>query len=315
MEFAKSGLIIAAQPTLDRTVIIENFNSGETYRLESVTRLPSGKANNVARCLHFLGFPINVIALLGGFIGQWIFKELSALGIQVSPIWVKGENRIAYSIYDPSDKKLTQLIENYDGPISDKDWDVLKDLVIRYLHKSSCFILSGRASTGFPDTGYQELIQIANDHSIPTYLDCYGTLLGNALKSKPTVIKINSHEAENLLDCEILSARQCHQAAIKLLEFGVKKVVITRGEKGAVAVDHNESWLAVPPILEGVNVGSGDAFMAGFIFGIENNFTFKDSLRYGVAAGSANVLIPGAGLFNKTEMMKIKNQVKIRSIR
>ena len=314
IEKIKPGLIVSAQPTMDRTVFVDNFLTGQTFRISSVIKLASGKAINVARSLHSLGFPINVISLLGGFTGQWIFQELNKINITVFPVWVEGENRIAYSIYDPLKNTLTQLIENNDGPISFEKWTELKKEVKKYLLDSSSLILTGRGSAGFPDTGYQELIDIAHEYSLPIYVDCYGSLLKNALKSKPTVLKINVHEAEIILDCRITSIEECIRVLSEFLNFGVKIVIITIGENGAVAADSHESWFAVPPKLKGIDVGSGDAFLAGIIYGMAQNWPIDASLKYGVAAGSANVLMPGAGLFNISDLNTIYKQIGLHRV-
>ena len=137
MDTKKSCLILAAQPTMDRTAFVENFSAGGTYRITSVTRLPSGKANNVARSLNELDMPVHVVELLGGFIGKWIYNELTQLGIKVSPIWVNGENRIAYSVYDPVKLNLTELIEGEDGRVSRSNYDEL----LRVIDPSCCVII------------------------------------------------------------------------------------------------------------------------------------------------------------------------------
>ena len=311
IESLQPVLVVSAQPTLDRVASVQNFEAGKTFRISPVLRLPSGKAINVARSLRRLGFPVRVTALLGGFSGRWIYQAVEALGIPVSPVWVEGENRTAYTVFDPDTHKLTQLIEDDDGPILEENWSDLKNLVRNILPVCSSLVLSGRGSVGFPVTGYQELIEIAHACSKPIYIDCYGPLLEKAMKSRPTVLKINVKEAEDILGCSIPSAQASVQASANFLRQDVKIVVITRGEAGAVAITKEYAWQAIPPVVAGVNVGSGDAFLAGFVYGLSQQRPVKEALMYGTAAGSANVLVPGAGLFDMAALNLFLNQIKI----
>ena len=77
-----------------------------------------------------------------------------------------------------------------------------------------------------------------------------------------------------------------------------KIVVITRGEKGAVAVNGEE--VVECGIKKGLKVvdltGAGDLFAAGFLHGIVNNLTTKESLEKGTEMSSKVIQQIGARL-------------------
>jgi fructose-1-phosphate kinase PfkB-like protein len=108
---------------------------------------------------------------------------------------------------------------------------------------------------------------------------------------------------------------ECAMAAQKLYLTGIPKVIITLGDRGAVAFNANGAWLAVPPKLHGAAIGSGDALLAGVVYALVQQRSLDDALRWGVAAGAANVLIPGAGVFNVMDAVRISQQVKVMELR
>ena len=77
-----------------------------------------------------------------------------------------------------------------------------------------------------------------------------------------------------------------------------KLIVITRGEKGSVAINGNEVYeCEVQKNLEIVDLtGAGDLFAAGFLSGFINNLTTKESLKKGTEMSSKIIQKIGARL-------------------
>lgn len=77
-----------------------------------------------------------------------------------------------------------------------------------------------------------------------------------------------------------------------------KIMVITRGEKGSVAINGNEvTECESQKELKIVDLtGAGDLFAAGFLHGHINNFTIKESLKKGTSMSSMIIQKIGARL-------------------
>mgnify|MGYP005661688643 FL=1 len=77
-----------------------------------------------------------------------------------------------------------------------------------------------------------------------------------------------------------------------------KVIVLTRGEKGAVAINGDE--VAECGIKEGLKIldltGAGDLFAAGFLHGHVNNMSLKESLDKGTDMSSKIIQQIGARL-------------------
>jgi len=105
------------------------------------------------------------------------------------------------------------------------------------------------------------------------------------VKNKLDIIFANEQEALSLIDTknfdEVISFS-------KQLE---KIIVITRGEKGSIAIQKNEAVKCdSKKDLKIVDLtGAGDLFAAGFLHGYVNNLSLKESLAKGTEM-SSNVI-------------------------
>ena len=79
-----------------------------------------------------------------------------------------------------------------------------------------------------------------------------------------------------------------------------KLIVITRGDKGAVAINKNEiNECSAKKDLEIKDLtGAGDLFAGGFLHGLINNKSTKESLETGTEMSSKVIQIIGARLNN-----------------
>jgi fructokinase len=79
-----------------------------------------------------------------------------------------------------------------------------------------------------------------------------------------------------------------------------KLIVITRGDKGAVAINKNEiNECSAKKDLEIKDLtGAGDLFAGGFLHGLINNKSIKESLETGTEMSSKVIQIIGARLNN-----------------
>ena len=134
----------------------------------------------------------------------------------------------------------------------------------------------------------------------------YGTLLGIELapaarKAGIPVIYDAEHEVEGFLRMlslsdyviasedaiETLGARDAESALRKLISFGPRAAVITLGEKGCLALSR-EGLLRQPafpvPVVD--TTAAGDAFHAGFAYGVLKDYPLPRTLEVAAALGA-----------------------------
>ncbi len=87
-------------------------------------------------------------------------------------------------------------------------------------------------------------------------------------------------------------------------------VALSLGPDGAlVANDTDTIHVQNPPVDAQSAVGSGDCTLAGLAYGFTHKLPFEDALKYGVAAGTANTLVVGAGNFTLDDFERIRAEI------
>ena len=112
------------------------------------------------------------------------------------------------------------------------------------------------------------------------------------VKNKLDLTFANEQEIKSLIDAKSFG---------EVITFGKqlgKLLIITRGEKGSVAIENNEvTECESKKNLQLVDLtGAGDLFAAGFLHGFINKFSTKDSLEKGTEMSSKIIQKVGARL-------------------
>ena len=114
----------------------------------------------------------------------------------------------------------------------------------------------------------------------------------NLLKNKLDIVFANEQEIFSLLN-----VRSIDEAIIFSKELN-KDIIITRGEKGAIAINQNKVFKCNSE--KNLNIldltGAGDLFAAGYLHGKINNFSIQESLEKGTELSSKIIQKIGARL-------------------
>lgn len=120
------------------------------------------------------------------------------------------------------------------------------------------------------------------------------------------VITPNETEAKVLAGIKPNASMDAEQVARNLLQLGVKQVVITLGERGALIVGAS-STNHVPGIpLQPVDTtGAGDAFNAGLAVALASGASLDEAVRFGVVTGGLAVTKEGVipSLIHKSDAL------------
>ena len=110
------------------------------------------------------------------------------------------------------------------------------------------------------------------------------------VKNKLDIIFANEQEILSLIESDSFDE------AVTFLKNLNKNIVITRGEKGAIAINKGE--IVECAAEKNLNIadltGAGDLFAAGYLHGIINNLTTKESLIKGTELSSKIIQKIGA---------------------
>ena len=106
----------------------------------------------------------------------------------------------------------------------------------------------------------------------------------------------NETEAEFYTGIKITNDQEAKQAAYKLINLGIKKVIITLGEKGLFYSDGNEEIYLKANVVKAIDTtGAGDAFNGGLAFSLSREKPIKACLELANKVAGISTTKLGAG--------------------
>ena len=177
------------------------------------------------------------------------------------------------------------------GKINENDVDV------DAINKSEIIFLEGYLwDEGDPKKAFEKAITNANKVAMSLSdqfcVDRHKSHFLELVKNKLDITFANEQEIMSLID-----AKDFNEVIDFAKSLG-KLLVITRGEKGAIAI--NSSEVSECGIKQGLNIvdltGAGDLFAAGFLHGFVNEMSLKESLEKGTEMSSKVIQQIGARL-------------------
>ena len=312
-------IFVAANPSVDRLYELDRLVVGDIQRPLAVLAVAGGKGLNAARAAATVGGAVTAIGIVGGPSGDWIADELIRLGIAARWARAAPETRTCVSILDRSSGAMTEIYER-GAELDPAAWPALEAIVEAELDRGdvAAIAFSGSLPPGAPDDGYGRIARLASgarDGPVPVLADTYGSPLAALLAERPAAIKVNAIEAGEASGIQITDVASAAEAATILRSAGAQSVVITLGEAGALAAGPDGLARLVPPTIRGpYPVGSGDAFLGAFAVGWGLGDTVVEAARFGLAAGIANALVPGAGNLDPAAVGEVLGRVAVRPI-
>ena len=89
-------------------------------------------------------------------------------------------------------------------------------------------------------------------------------------------------------------------------------VALTLGDQGALLVTKDQILRGqAAPIAPVSVVGAGDSFLGAMISSLASGHPLEDAFRYGLAAGSAALLMPGTELCRREDTERLVAEVKV----
>ena len=305
-------LTLTINPAIDRNVTADRLIFEDRAYIMSTKESAGGRGINAAHVIHAFGGKTLAILTSGGKCGA-LFEELvRAYGFPVEVVPIRNDIRTNLTI---TDKQGLTVKLNEAGPAMDKrELDRLEKATVRQLEHASWLMLCGSIPPGVPPDVYVRLIETARKKKVQTILDTDGEALQVGLEAKPTVVHANQAEAERMLDAALLTRASFLDAARKLRAMGAGSVVLSLGSRGAVGADAKSIVEALPPRVDAVcPIGAGDALAAAFTWAMEKGSTFEDSVRWGVAAGTASAKLPGVSFASLQDTEAVYKLVEVRA--
>jgi 6-phosphofructokinase 2 len=304
-------LTLTINPAVDRIITADRLVFEDRGYILDRSEAAGGRGINASQVVHAFGGKTVAVLTAGGSAGERIEKLLGTLGFSSDIVHVRAETRTNLTI---SDKQgLTVKLNERGAPLEASELKEIKKKVEGRLPKTQWLMICGSIQPGVPPHYYCEIIEMAKSHGVKTLLDTDGEALQHALEAKPTVIMPNQHEAERLLSRALITRGQCLEAVHVMQAMGPENVILSLGARGAIGSSPEGVFEAIPPRIDALcPIGAGDALGAAFAWSMEKKKSFSESLRWGVATGTAAAKLPGLSFPTFNDARALYKQVELR---
>ena len=305
-------ITVTLNPALDKTLEVPNFTQGRRHRSVEQVTMPGGKGVNVARVIKRLGQPVIATGLAGGATGTRIVEALNEEAILNSFVRIREDSRTNTAVLDPTTGSQTEINER--GPaVSAAELDMFTEKLLYLAQGASICIFAGSLPRGIEPDMYAELIGAVKRLGVTTIVDAEGEPLRLAVRAEPDLVSPNELEAEELVGQEFNDVDDRAQAVIEMTRLGAAEAIMTVSD-GCYAQVHDEEptlyRVSVDEIEATSRIGSGDAFLAGYVAARYSGRSPVDCLRYGVACGAESIQHFGAGVVDPAQVGRLLPEVK-----
>ena len=269
-------------PAIGETILGNKYNVG-----------PGGKGCNQAVAIARLGAKVNFISKIGkDSYGELALNTLTKNKINtesviqdenlqtgVAGILVdknSGKNAINVIVGAPSTLKVAEI---------DKHIDIIKN--------SKIFL----TQLEVPKDVTLHCLKTAKENGCLTILNpAPASEISKEFYKNIDYFTPNETEAEFYTGIKITNEKEAKQAANKLINLGIKKIIITLGEKGLFYSDGKEEiYLQATPVKAIDTTGAGDAFNGGLAFGLSKEKPIKECLELANKVAGISTTKLGAG--------------------
>ncbi len=283
-------LTLTANPSLDRTFMVEHVERGRIMRAGAAQVDAGGKGVNVSRVLARNGYQTRAVLPSGGPEGAQLEALLAGEHVGLLPVRIRGAVRANVSLSEP-DGTVTKI--NAPGPaLSEEEQEALLAATLTASRPGGWVAICGSLPPGVRQDFYARLIVGLRQRGAKVALDTSDVALELGLPAGPNLVKPNRDELSAVTGQPLPKLGDVVEAARLVQDKGAEVVLVSLGADGAVLVDeegatHGEAPVTAPRSA----VGAGDALLAGFL---ASGGRGVGSLQQALCWGAAATALPGS---------------------
>lgn len=307
-------LTITINPLLERRIFYEKIYPGKDNRALKEEFAAGGKGINVSRQLNYLGLKNSSYTFLGGNNGKILRSILTRENIDYSSVPTKSETRSADLVIETKEKRITTFF-GVNSSITKEESDEFKNKLEKMIQNCSIVVFSGSSPCKETDDIFPYGIELANKHDKISILDTYGEHLVKCIEESPTIVHNNIHEVETSLSLKLENETDKLNFLNHLYSKGIKMAFLTDGDNPAYSSKYDFHYKIIPPQIDAIDAtGSGDAFVAGIVYGLEHSLVYDEFIKIASALGAANAASWNTCSVSLEQMNVLLENVKVESI-
>ena len=293
-------------PSLDSATQTPQIYPEGKLRCSAPVFEPGGGGINVARAITFLGGNATALFPAGGATGEHLVALLQAEHVPVNSVESREWTRQNLHVHvDASGEQYRFVMPG--ATLHDDELEALQNNLSQ-IDSGSLLVISGSLPPGVSLTQFVSLIKSAQQHGLRCIIDSSGDALAAALAiGDIELVKPNQKELSALVQRDLNQPDDVRNAAQEIVRSGkARRVVVSLGAQGALAVDAHSCVQVVPPPMKSQStVGAGDSMVGAMTLKLAEGASLEEMVRYGVAAGSAATINQGTRLCSRENTQKI----------
>jgi 6-phosphofructokinase 2 len=298
----KNIITITLNPAIDKSTSVFEMLPEKKLICTNPKFDAGGGGINVARAIKHLGGEAIALYFSGGYTGNFLNDLLNNEKINCKFIPCKNAIRENLIVFD--EKMNLQYRFGMPGPkIEESEWQLLFNTLNEF-SEVEFIVVSGSVPPGFPLNTFNIIAQIAKEKKAKLIIDTSGDALKKWIDEGVYLIKANLNELCSLSGMKNIIHEDIPLICKSIIEKGkCELMVISLGAKGAWLISNAQNiFISAPEVNVISTVGAGDSMLAGIIWSLYNKKDLTESLKYGVACGSAATMNAGTSLCNKEDV-------------
>ena len=303
-------LVCGPNPSWQKTLTFDEFRPREVNRALERDCRASGKGVNFARAVRTWGTAVPLVyQFSGGANGQYLESWLRQEGIEFVSREIRDETRCCTTVLCRKHACMTELIEPSPS-VTAEDVDSLTKRILSDFPDADALALCGTLPGGPLEEFYATLAKEAVRAEKPVLIDSVEHF-DETLAAGVQYLKINSGEL-----LTVTGASDPESAALGLLNrFPLQCAAITDGpDKAFIAWQGKIYRISIPPLSGVCNpLGAGDVCSGVMLSELLAGASPVEAFTAGLAAACASCLTQYAAEFDRTEALRIKNEMRIEA--
>jgi 1-phosphofructokinase family hexose kinase len=310
---------VTLNTAVDRVIELGTLNIGGVSEAANQSEVAAGKGINVSRALAAGSIGSTALCFCGAR-DKDLFLGLESEFIRAVVFPVAGSTRSNITIVESQPRRATHL-KTKGYSVDANDIAAMTAAIGNAAGKSDIVAVAGSLPAGFSNNDLRALLGAAARCSARLFLDLAAENYAAGLGFRPFAIKPNLEELSAIAGKTLSNVADIVAAARALAARGADTVLVTLGADGAIIVAENGTMALqafIPKTDRSSNddaVGSGDAFVAGFIAAAAANEPLGDCIINACAYGAANQATAVPGQLDQHDVRRYRSLVQVTRVK
>ncbi|MCG3158103.1 MAG: Bifunctional ribokinase/ribose-5-phosphate isomerase A [bacterium] len=302
----RNGILVVGSANMDMVVVTKRPpQPGETVFGNQFAMFPGGKGANQAVCCAKLGGRVHFIGKMGNDVFRAkLLQSMKNDGVRLQHLLVDpvAPTGIALITVDARGQNEIVVVSGSNMKLTPADLDNK-----RFVFAKSKIVL---LQLEIPIATVTQSARLAKAHGVTVILNpAPARKLPKSLLQMVDYLTPNETETEILTGMPVKNVASAQKAAKRLLNLGVKNVIITLGAKGCLLVNAESAKIFPARKVKAVDTtAAGDAFNGALAFWLAKGGSTNEAIRFANAVAAFSVTKMGA----QSSMPTMKELQKFR---